>query len=198
MGERVRKNNLKEFSDLLINGAERAGPNRKWDLNWGDLAEANEGYADGDWATRERIAARYRDHFLSGLWYLQNDPSLPAEWLQNMKKWGLPKDEFVDTGHFPHQMYIRQARRMVGEYVLTQNDLTQDHYKPDGVCAGSYGIDCHLVRRVPDGKKLLADFTPHYYVAPYDIPYRSLIPKNEPGQPKNLLVPVALSTTHVA
>jgi hypothetical protein len=70
-GERVKKNNLKEFTDLLVNG-EGAGPNRKWDLNWGDLAEANEGYADGDWATRDRIAARYRDHFLSGLWYLQN------------------------------------------------------------------------------------------------------------------------------
>ncbi len=196
--ERVKKLNLKEFSDLLIDGEARVGPNQKWDLNWGDLGGANDGYADGDWGTRERIADRYRDHFLSGLYFLQNSPDLPKEWLENMKKWGLPKDEFVDTGHFPYQMYIRQARRMVGQYILTEHDLTTDRYKPDGVCSGSYGIDCHAVRLVlVDGKRVM-DLTPHYYVSAYDIPYATLVPKDEPGQPKNLLVPVCLSTSHVA
>jgi len=197
-GERIKRLHLKEFSDLLIGGAERAGPNGKYDLNWGDLAAANEGYADGDWKKRDEIANRYRDNFLSGLWYLQNDPSLPKEWLQNMQKWGLPKDEFTDTGHFPFQLYVRQARRMVGEYVLTLNDLTQNRYKPDGVCSGSYGIDCHAIREVMVDKKKVVDATPHYYVPGYDIPYATLVPKDQPGQPKNLLVPVCLSTSHVA
>ncbi len=197
-GDRIKRLNLKEFSDLLIGGAERAGPNGKYDLNWGDLAAANEGYADGDWAKRDAIAKKYHDHFLSGLWYLQNDPSLPKEWLENMKHWGLPKDEFVDNGNFPFQLYVRQARRMVGEYVLTEKDLTQNRYKPDAICAGSYGVDCHAVREVTVDKKKVMDLTPHYYVSGYDIPYATLVPKDEPGQPKNLLVPVCLSTTHVA
>lgn len=196
-GERIKKQGLKVFSDLLIGGAKRAGPNDKFDLNWGDIAAANAGYADGNWAVRDHIAARYRDNFLSGLYYLQNSPDLPKAWLENKDKWGLPKDEFIYSGHFPHQMYIRQARRMVGEYLLTEKDLTQNRYKPDGVCAGSYGIDCHAVQKIEVDGKTLTDFTSHFYVASYDIPYATLVPKDRPGQPKNLLVPVCLSTTHV-
>lgn len=197
-GKRIKRLDLKEFSDLLVNGAERVGPNDKWDLNWGDIAGANEGYADGDWTTRDHIAARYRDNFLSGLYYLQNSTDLPEEWLKNMEKWGLSKNEFVDSGNFPHQMYIRQARRMVGKYVLTEQDITQNRYKPDGICAGSYGIDCHVIRIVEVNGKRVKDLTPHYYVAPYDIPYGSLVPQDCSGQPKNLFVPVCLSSTHVA
>ncbi len=194
-GDRIRREGLKDFGDVLLNAEGRMGPNRKLDLNWGDLAGANEGYVEGDWAARERVAQKYRDHFLSILWYFQNDPELPEEFRKNARNWGLPKDEFVDNGNFPFQLYVREARRMVGAYVLTEADLTQNRYKPDGVCSGSYGIDCHAVQFLTIGKKRVVDSTPHMFVPSYDIPYRCLIPKDKPH---NLLVPVCLSVSHVA
>jgi len=197
-GDRIEREGLTRFSQLLIGGERRAGPNDKYDINWGDLPEANQGYVEGDLATREKIAARYRDHFLSLLYYLQNDPGLPAAWRANAHTWGLSKDEFVDNWNFPFQLYVRQARRMVGQYVLTEQDITQNRYKWDGVGMGSYGIDCHTIRYVQDGGRQRADTTPHYAVPSYDIPYRSLVPADRPGQPQNLLVPVCISATHVA
>jgi len=197
-GTRIPKEGISDFIELLASGPGRLGPNRKLDLNWGDLAGASEGYADGTWAQRARIAARYRDSFQSMLYYLQNDPGLPADFHAHLQRWGLPKDEFVDSGHFPFQLYVREARRMVGGYVLTERDLTQDRYKPDGVCEGSYGVDCHVVREIVVDGQRTPDLTPHTAIAGYDIPYGCLTPLNEPGQPANLLVPVCLSTSHVA
>ena len=195
MGRRVIRENLKDFGDILLNAKGRMGPNRKLDLNWADLAEANVGYVEGDWATREKVAQRYRDHFLSVLWYLQNDPELPEEFRQNARNWGFPKDEFTDTGNFPFQLYVREARRMIGAYVLTEKDVSQDRYKADAIAAGSYGIDCHAVRFITIGKRKVVDSTPHNLVSSYDIPYRSIIPATTP---ENLLVPVCLSASHVA
>jgi len=197
-GERIPKEKITDFIGLLASGPGRLGPNRKLDLNWGDLAGASDGYADGTWAVRSRIAARYRDSFQSMLFYLQNDPGLPVEFHANLQRWGLPLDEFVDSGHFPFQLYVREARRMVGAYLLKQDDITQDRYKPDGVCEGSYGIDCHVVREIELGGTRTPDSTPHTAIAGYDIPYGCLVPLDEPGQPVNLLVPVCLSATHVA
>jgi len=194
-GARIKRENLKDFGEILLNSEGRMGPNRKIDLNWGDLAGLNEGYVDGDWKTRDDVAAKYRDHFLSGLWYFQNDPDLPEEFRKNAQNWGLPKDEFPDTGHFPFQLYVREARRMVGAYVLTEKDLAQNRYKPNGVCSGSYGVDCHAVQILTIGKKRVVDYTTHTFVPSYDIPYGCLIPKDKP---ENLLVPVCPSVSHVA
>jgi len=193
-GRRVIERGHTHFGELYVSAAMRAGPNEKFDTNWGDLAGANEGYAEADWPTRDRIAARHRDYFLSLLWYLQNDPELPEAFRADARTWGLPKDEFADNGHFPFQLYVREARRMLGRYVLREQDLTQDRWKSDGVCAGSYGIDCHVVLRLLQAGKLEPDLTRHVSVENYDIPYRCLTPH----EPANLLVPVCLSTTHVA
>ena len=73
---------------------------------------------------------------------------MPASLQKEANEWGLAKDEFLDTDHWPNQLYIREARRMVGRYVLRQSDLTDNRQKPDGVCAGNYGVDCHAVRKV--------------------------------------------------
>lgn len=193
-GERIKRQNLTRFADLYVNAEKKAGPNDKFDTNWGDLHGGSEGYADGDAETRRRIEDRHRDYFLSLLYYLQNDPSLPQAFRDDARKWGLPADEFVDNGHFPFQLYVRAARRMIGRNTLREADLTQDRYKPDGVCAGSYGIDCHVVQKVLHEGKEIVEHTRHVSVDNYDIPYACMTPV----EPANLLVPVCLSTTHVA
>ena len=125
---------------------------------------------------------------------MQNDAELPESFRADAQLWGLPKDEFADSGHFPFQLYVREARRMVGSYVLRESDLTENNHKPDGVCIGNYGIDCHPVQILTLNGKRLLDRTLHRDVLPYEIPYACLTPR-EPG---NLLVPVCCSATHVA
>ena len=190
-GRRIAIGKLASFGQLFIS---KPGANDKHDANWCDLVGGSAGYPEGDWATRAQIEARHRDYFLSFLYYLQNDPELPEAFRASAQQWGLPKDEFTDSGHFPFQLYVREARRMVGSYVLRESDLTQIRRKPDGVCAGSYGVDCHIVQILTLDGKRVADRTPHISVKPYDIPYACLTPR-EPG---NLLVPVCCSATHVA
>lgn len=189
--EKIKSGKITKFLDLYISAA---GANDKRDSNWNDLVEGNEGYAEGDWETRERIEAAHRDYYLSMLYYLQNDPDLPEAFRKDAMNWGLPKDEFTDTGHFPFQLYIREARRMVGKYVLREQDLTENRQKEDGVCAGNYGIDCHGVQFILQNGKRVIERTRHRSVDPYDIPYASMVPE-EKG---NLIVPVCLSSTHVA
>ena len=189
-GARILSGTIKTFGDLFIS---KPGANDKHDANWCDLVDGSHDYPEADWETRAKIEATHRDYFLSLLWYLQNDPELPETFRTDAQQWGLPRDEFADNGHFPYQLYVREARRMVGSYVMREGDLTQNRQKPDGVCAGSYGVDCHVIQRLMIDGKLRVDRTPHISVDPYDIPYASLTPR-EPG---NLLVPVCCSTTHV-
>lgn len=189
--EKILSGKITKFGDLYISAA---GANDKRDSNWNDLVEGNEGYAQGDWETRARIEAKHRDYYLSMLYYLQNDPALPESFRKDAMNWGLPKDEFADTGHFPFQLYIRESRRMLGKYVLREQDLTENRQKADGICSGNYGIDCHGVQFILLNGKRNIERTKHRPVDPYDIPYSSLVP-SEPG---NLIVPVCISATHVA
>jgi hypothetical protein len=115
-----------------------------------------------------------------------------------MKEWGLCKDEFVDNDHWPYQLYVREARRMVGEYVMSQRDIQTELTKPDSIGMGSYNSDSHNVQRRPteDGAAVENEGDMQVAVKPYEIPYRMLLPKRE--QATNLLVPVCFSATHVA
>ncbi|HEX4149817.1 MAG TPA: FAD-dependent oxidoreductase, partial [Pirellulales bacterium] len=175
-GRAIKAGRVTTFLELYSGRERSAGPNDKFDSNWCDFIGNSVGYADGDWTTRERIEARQRDYVLSRLYYLQNDPDLPAAFRADAQNWGLPKDEFADNGHFPFQLYVREARRMVGRYVLCEDDLTQHRSKSDGVCAGSYGIDCHMVQSLlHDGKRII-ERTRHVSVDNYDIPYPCLTP----------------------
>lgn len=192
-GERVKKGLATGFGSFFTT-IDKAHPNAKYDANWGDFPGNSEGYADGDWATRDRIAARIRDNIQSRLYYLQNDPDLPEAFRNEARTWGLPKDEFADNGHWPSQLYVREARRMVGRYVLREQDLTQDRWKADGVATGGYGIDCHVVQMLREEGRLVPEHTRHVACNNYDIPYRSLVPPDV----ENLLVPVCISATHVA
>ena len=193
-GKRIKEGRATGFGSFFTT-LDKAHPNGKYDANWCDFAGNSEGYAEGAWETRSRIAARVRDHFLSRLYYFQNDPELPEAFRTAARTWGLPKDEFIDNGHFPFQLYVREARRMVGQYVLREQDLTQDRWKTDGVTAGSYGVDCHIIQYLRDDNgRLVPEHTRHVACNNYDIPYRSLVPPDV----ENLLVPVCCSATHVA
>ena len=132
------------------------------------------------------------------LYFIANDPRVPAEVRTEMAQWGLAKDEFKGSGNWPHQMYIREARRMTGQYVMTENELLKKRATPESVGMGSYGMDSHNIQRY---------ITPEGYVqnegdigvstnGPYQISYGSIVPKR--GQVKNLLVPVCLSSSHIA
>ena len=192
---RIQKGKVAHFAEIFEGQTRTPRPNDKSDWNSDDMEGGSAGYPDGDWATRDKIAAAQHDYILGKLYYLQSDPDMTPEWRAEAQKWGLAKDEFTDNGNFPFQLYIREARRMVGAYVLTLNDLTQDRYKPDGICAGSYGTDCHIVRHLTIDGKEQVDHTLHIDLNVYDIPYACLTPKDHPD---NLLVPVCISASHVA
>ena len=155
------------------------------------------GYPDGDYATRDRIIADHTDYTLGLLHFLATDDSVPAALREETKKWGLANDEFTDNGHWRYQMYVREARRMRGELVVTQRDVQDDRHKPDSIAMGSHFIDSHHVQRVA--------LSPTEFVnegriwesgRAYQIPFRAITPKKE--ECTNLLVPGAASYTHVA
>jgi hypothetical protein len=178
-------------------------PNRKSDSNNKDpvgfnLVAGNYDYPDGDYATRERII---RDHinWQQGLaWFVAHDPRVPEKFRAPMSEWGLAKDEFTDTGHWPHQLYVREARRMRGALVLTQRHCDGTTRAADSIAMGSYAMDSHNVRRYADENgHVRTEGTIGLPVRePYPIGYRAITPQKEHAT--NLLVPVCLSATHVA
>jgi hypothetical protein len=114
-----------------------------------------------------------------------------------MAPWGLCRDEFTDTGHWPHQLYVREARRLVGEYVMSQKDIQTDLTKPDVIGMGSYNSDSHNVQRLVNADGFVEnEGDMQVPVTPYQIPYRVMLPRRT--ETTNLLVPVAFSATHVA
>jgi choline dehydrogenase-like flavoprotein len=177
-------------------------PNGKTDTNNNgpfstDYIGANWDYPEADFATRERIRLDHIRYVQGFLYFLANDRRVPARLQQEMRRWGLAKDEFADTDHWPAQLYVREARRMIGAYVMTEADIMKHRIKDDSIGLGSYNTDSHHVQRVlrPDGSVLNeGDFQER--VSPYSIPYRSLTPKA--GECDNLLVAVCMSASHVA
>lgn len=174
-------------------------PNRKTDTNHLDFFGASYDYAEANYNKRKEIEQLHKDYALGMLWLLEHDPRIPEHIRTEMSDWGLPKDEFEDTGNFPYHIYVREARRMIGEYVMVEKNVAkenrEDAQHPVGV--GSYALDCHYVSKVIDKEGKLryegAIFTP---VIPYTISYYSLTPKK--NECSNLLVPVCLSASHVA
>ena len=177
-------------------------PNGKTDTNNNgpfstDHIGGNRDYPEADEPTRRKIRDDHIEYVQGFLYFLANDPRVPQALHDEMAGWGLARDEFTDTGHWPHQLYVREARRMIGSFVMTQSDIMDDRTKVDSVGLGSYNTDSHHVQRVvqPDGSALNeGDF--QVGVRPYAIPYRSLIPRA--SECSNLLVPVCISASHVA
>ena len=177
-------------------------PNGKTDTNNNgpfstDHIGGNWAYPDADDAMRAKIWQDHLDYQQGFHYFLANDPRVPAALHKEMNSWGLAKGEFEDTQHWPHQLYVREARRMLGVYVMTQLDIMDKRLKADSVGLGSYNTDSHHVQRVVGSDGFVineGDFQER--VSPYAIPYRSLVPKA--SECSNLLVPVCMSASHVA
>lgn len=161
-------------------------------------------YPEAEPERREQLRQHHLAHTRGFLYFLSHDPDVPPRVRKELLRWGLPADEFADTGHLPHQLYVREARRMLGEYVLTEHDLTGARPQHDVVAMGSYHLDIREVQRtwcwLPEHPRPIGSVCTEGYlsvaVPPYPIPYRALVPRY--ADCANLLVPVCLSASHVA
>jgi hypothetical protein len=178
-------------------------PNRKTDTNnHGPFSFDNIGfnydYPDASYERRREIIKEHETYQKGWLYFVANDPRVPKDVQEEMRRWGLPKDEFTDNGNWSHQLYIREARRMVGNYVMTENHLLKKQPTPESVGMGSYTIDSHNVQRyiTPEGYVQNEGDIGTHLPAPYEIAYGSLVPKR--NEAENLLVPVCVSSSHMA
>jgi hypothetical protein len=155
------------------------------------------GWPDGSYAERERIFQDHKEYALGLLHFLRTEEVVPEHIRREVAGWGFPKDEFPDNGHFPYQLYVREARRMRGESVVTQRDVTTDRRKPDAIGISSHFIDSHHVQRVALSPTEFVNEGRIWRIGyAYQIPYRALTPRL--AECSNLLVPGAASYSHVA
>ena len=177
-------------------------PNHKTDTNnHGPFSTDNIGmnydYPEATYERRREILREHRIYQQGLLYFIANDPRVPREIQTAMQAWGLPKDEFVDNGGWPHQIYVREARRMIGHFVMTENELMQKKPTPDSVGMGSYTIDSHNVQRYvqPDGS-VQNEGDIGVGIRPYPIAYGSIVPKKH--QCDNLYSTICVSSSHIA
>jgi len=178
-------------------------PNGKTDTNnHGPFSTDNIGmnydYPDASYEERREIIREHEVYQQGLLYFLANDPSVPEDIRKEMSTWGLAKDEFLDNGHWPHQIYVREARRMVGDLVMTENHLRALIPTPESIGMGSYNMDSHNCQRYVDENGHVwnegdIQVSPG---GPYPISYRAIVPKVE--ECSNLLVPVCVSSSHIA
>ncbi len=201
LASQVKTNKPVKLADLIDLYARRNG---KFELNNKQAAVFSLGYfgASADWADAdyEKRAEIFQDHWdysLGLLQFLANDEAVPKNVRVEMKALGLHKDEFADNGNLPYQLYVREARRMRGEYIVTQKDVQEERRKPDSIGMSSHFIDCHHVQRLAvSDTEFLNEGRIWRMGFAYQIPYRALLPDDQ--KCVNLLVPGAASFTHVA
>jgi hypothetical protein len=162
-----------------------------------DFIGADYDYPDGDYATRARVWQEHEDYTRGLLHFLATSPKVPAHIRHEMNQWGLTRDEFIDSGGWPHQLYIREARRMISDYVMTEKNCRESLQIEDGIGLAAYTMDSHNCRRIVkngrvenEGDVQVGGFPP------YPIAYRSIVPKQR--ECENLFVPVCLSASHIA
>ena len=179
-------------------------PNRKTDTNnrWGfstNMIGVNYGYPDGNYAERERLNDQQEQYQRGLMWTLAHHPRVPEVIRQEVSRWGLAADEFTENNHWPTQIYVREARRMIGEYVLTENDCRRIRVPEDPVGLGSYQMDSHNVQRYITKNGCVQnegniEVSPG---GPYQVSYRSMLPRR--NECSNLLVCCnGLSSSHIA
>jgi hypothetical protein len=178
-------------------------PNRKTDTNnHGPMSTDNIGfnydYPEATYDRRREIIREHETYQKGWLYFHTTDPRVPQKIRHEMNSWGLAADEFVDNGNWPHQIYVREARRMKGKFVMTENELQKRRQTPKSVGMGSYSIDSHNVQRyiTPDGSVQNEGDIGVSTHGPYQISYDSLVPKA--SDCTNLLVPVCVSSSHIA
>ncbi|MBY0011774.1 FAD-dependent oxidoreductase [Paenibacillus typhae] len=163
-----------------------------------DYNGMNIGYAEADYQTREQMWEAHRIYQQGYVWTIQNHPRVPEEIRAVYRRWGLPLDEFTESGHWTPQLYIRESRRMIGDYVVTEHDVRLENRVPDSVGMGSFAMDSHHTQYYVNEDGHVSTEGGFYIrlAAPYPISYRALVPKRT--ECSNLLVPVCVSATHAA
>lgn len=178
-------------------------PNLKTDTNnhgpfSTDYIGKNYTYPEASYEERQTIVKEHEDYQKGLLYFMANDPKVPEKVRNELNKWGLAKDEFTDNGNWPHQIYVREARRLIGDYVMTEHDVLGAKQVPQPIGMGSYALDSHNIQRI---------VTPQGYVQnegdigvkpkePYSISFGTIIPKKQ--ECKNLLVAICVSSSHTA
>jgi len=177
-------------------------PNRKTDSNSGsefgsDLTGRSYDWAEADYAARQKLWEEHKNYTQGLMWFLATDPRLPQEVRTEMQRWGWAKDEFADNDHFPRQLYVREARHMISDYVVTEHEARGVRVAEDPVALGSYPLDSHGVTLyIDENNQLWRERGFYVGIKPYPISYRALRPRAE--ECTNLLVPGCLSATHAA
>ncbi|KAA8910274.1 FAD dependent oxidoreductase-domain-containing protein [Sphaerosporella brunnea] len=184
-------------------------PNRKYDGNnqhlafiSTDLPEENWDYPESSWQQRDRFAARLRSYTLGLFYFAQNNETVPQWYRNQIKGWGLAKDEYQENGFFPRQIYVREARRMQGEYIFTSKDawpVAEGQRPPihkDSITSSHYALDSHAVRKREVGRVALDGFVSYKTAMPYTVPYGVIIPAKSSGI-KNVFAPVPVSGSHI-
>ncbi len=176
-------------------------PNGKTDINNNggfstDFIGMNYEFPEAGYARRAQIAKAHEDYTRGFIHFLATDPRVPQNMRAEMLRWGPAKDEFLDTGGWPHQLYVREARRMIAAYVMTEHNCRGTVKAEDPVGLGAYNMDSHNCQRIAMNGRALNEGDVQVPVKPYPISYRSIVPKAE--ECENLAVPVCLSATHIA
>lgn len=178
-------------------------PNRKTDTNnhgpfSTDYIGKNYDYPEASYERRQQIIKEHELYQKGLMYFLQNDSRVPNDVKEKMQQWGLPKDEFIDNGNWPHQLYIREARRMIGKFVMKEADALGKTVVPNPIGMGSYALDSHNAQRYvkADGYVQNEGDIGVHPDKPYSISYESILPKE--NECKNLLVPVCVSSSHIA
>ena len=191
-----KKPQLKEFWNPIWM------PNQKTDINNNggfstDFIGANYEYPEGDYATRERIAKQHEEYIRGFLTFLATSPRVPENMRREMQQWGPCKDEFPETGGWPNQLYVREARRLVSDYVMTEKHCRGMELATDSVGLAAYNMDSHNCQRiVKNGRVENEGDVQVAPMKPYPISYRSLVPKQ--SECENLFVPVCMAASHIA
>jgi len=190
-----KKTTLNSFIHISMVTPEKTDINNNGAISTDFIGE-NYAYPDADYATRAKIWQAHEDYIRGFITFLGNDPRVPENVRSEMQKWGLCKDEFQDTGGWPHALYVREARRMIGAYVMTEKNCRRTETPDDSAGLGAYNMDSHNCRRIVENGVARNEGDVQVGVKPYPVSYRSIIPRGE--ECENLWVPVALSATHIA
>ena len=192
MGEKLTLRSFCKYDPL---------PNHKFDFNnrWPistDMLGSADGWPEGSAAEREKIARAHQDYLRGFFHFLRTDPRVPETVREEASRFGLPRDEFPDNGHWPHQLYVREARRMVSDIVMTEHHIRNERIAPNPVALATYPMDIHAVRRVFQGGKLYNEGFGEGGGKPAPIGYGAIVPKS--SECENLFVTFALSSSHAA
>lgn len=191
------------YGDPLVPWINSKMPNRKTDTNnqkgfSTDFIGQNYLYPEASYEERDKIAERHKKYQKGLMWTLAYHPRIPAKVRAIVSQWGTCKDEYEHEDGWPSQLYIREARRMISEYVMTQRNCEKLELAEDAIGMAAYGMDSHHVQRYVDlnGYVKNEGNVEAHLASPFPISYRSIVPKK--SELRNLLVPICLSASHIA